>query len=228
MKFPNWFKVTWWLILILVSGYILCHRINEIINGNSNQTDTVIFLIFIALMLVPIFPEVDLLGIKLKQSLDDLKEYINVKVGDIKTEIHSNHVQSVYIQNYEKPSPESKLRDIEEKIKQEITPELKHNSKIDLDIPDANLLLFKVRYNIEIELRRIWEKYYPKSNKPIPLMEIIRTLLKNNILNTNIYNPLREILAICNYAIHGEKVSDNQVSFIKDYANELILYLQQQ
>lgn len=59
-------------------------------------------------------------------------------------------------------------------------------------------------------------------------MEIIRTLLKDNILNTNIYNPLREILAICNYAIHGEKVSDNQVSFIKDYANELILYLQQQ
>ena len=74
MKFPNWFKVTWWLILILVSGYILCHRINEIINGNSNQTDTVIFLIFIALMLVPIFPEVDLLGIKLKQNTGNFSD----------------------------------------------------------------------------------------------------------------------------------------------------------
>lgn len=230
MKFSNWFKIGWWILIILISGFILYKRIDAIFKGNAISIDIIIFIVFIALMLVPVFSEIDLFGIKLKQEIEELKEYINIRLGDIKNELHSNHVQSVYIQDYKIPSPESKLVDIERKIKTEISPELKsyHLIKELNEIPDNNLLLFKVRYNIETELRRIWKEHYPKRDKLLSIIEITHDLLKENILNNILYNPLREIIAICNYAIHGEKVSDNQMKFIRNYANEVILYLKQQ
>lgn len=227
MKFPNWFKISWWILLLLISGFILYKRSDAIFNGNAISIDVVIFLVFIALMLVPVFSEIDLLGIKLKQEIEDLKEYINIKVGDIKNELHSNHVQSIHIQGLGTPSPESKLPDIESKIKESITPEL-NNSNITFDnVPDDNILMFKVRYGIETQLRRIWENHYQEQNKPTPMMEIIHDLMNVKLLNRDIYNPLREILAICNYAIHGKEVSENQVVFVRNNANEIISYLKQ-
>ena len=55
MKLPNWFKILWWILLIGLTGIILFKRFDEIISGQSVLFDIFIFLIFVALMLVPIF-----------------------------------------------------------------------------------------------------------------------------------------------------------------------------
>lgn len=83
MKLPNWFKILWWIALIGLTGIILFNRFDDIISGQSVPFDIFIFLIFVALMLVPIFSEIDFFGIKLKKEIEDLKQDINIKVGDI-------------------------------------------------------------------------------------------------------------------------------------------------
>ncbi len=101
-----------------------------------------------------------------------------------------------------------------------------------IHVPDDNLLMFKVRYNIETQLKRIWEnrfitdiEYDRYRHKPI--IKIIQDLTEKEIIDKSFYSILREILSICNYAIHGENVTENQVHFIKNSSPQVIDYLRQ-
>ncbi|MCE7698998.1 MAG: hypothetical protein K8E24_009310 [Methanobacterium paludis] len=74
MEFPEKFnKFYWWIALIISLAIILFIRRNSIINGTTTPMDIVIFLVFIALLLVPIFEEINIFGIKLKREIEDIK-----------------------------------------------------------------------------------------------------------------------------------------------------------
>ncbi|OAZ03295.1 hypothetical protein [Flavobacterium succinicans] len=244
MKLPNWFKITWWIILLLLTGVILFKRYEAITTGQSVPADVFIFLIFVALMLVPIFSEIEFFGLKLKKEIEELKSDINVKFGDIKNEIRTSQNQTLnqtiraYGQ-YGPPPPDSKLPELEEEIDRIVKAKLQeHGVFIDqpltsrIDVPEDNLTMFKVRYNIENQLRRIWEnRFEEKAFDPRfrhqPTMKVIQDLTKFEIIDNNFYGILREILSICNYAIHGEQVTDNQVTFVSKNAKFVLDYLRE-
>lgn len=87
MKLPNWFKITWWIILLLLTGMILFKRYEAITTGQSVPADIFVFLIFVALMLVPIFSEIEFFGLKLKREIEELKADIEIKFGEIKVSL---------------------------------------------------------------------------------------------------------------------------------------------
>lgn len=92
--------------------------------------------------------------------------------------------------------------------------------------------MFQVRFNIEKQLRRIWEKRFENENVDLkfrhqPVIRIIQDLTKYEIIDNNFYGVLREILSICNYAIHGESVTEKQVSFVTKNAKQILDYLSQ-
>ena len=49
MKISNTFKITWWILLLIILVSILGFRIQDIINGNAKPFDIFLFIIFIAL-----------------------------------------------------------------------------------------------------------------------------------------------------------------------------------
>jgi cytidylate kinase len=244
MKLPNWFKITWWIILLLLTGIILFKRYEAITTGQSVPADVFVFLIFVALMLVPIFSEIEFFGLKLKREIEELKSDIRIKFGDIKNEIRNTQTQTLNqtIQAYGQygpPPPDSKLPELEEEIDRIVKAKLQeHGVIIDqplasrIDVPEDNLTMFKVRYNIETQLRRIWEnrfdeKAFDQRFRHQPIMRIIQDLTKYEIIDNNFYGILREILSICNYAIHGEQVTDNQVNFVSKNAKVVLDYLRE-
>lgn len=241
MKLPNWFKILWWIILIGLTGSILYKRYDSIVTGQSVPADIFIFLLFVSLMLVPIFSEIEFLGIRLKKEIEDLKQNMNIKLGDIKTEIRSSQVQTVHntFQGFGPPPPDNKLPELENEIDRIVKAKLSEHSASIKDIlstqvvvPENNLQMFKVRYNIENELRRIWQNRF-ENNEPNDrwknqsVIKITQDLTKFEIIDSNFYNILREILSICNYAIHGENVTDKQVSFVNKNAEQVLEYLNQ-
>jgi len=240
MKTPNWFKVLWWIVLLVLTGLILSKRIEAISLGQTVPTDIVILLIFIALMLTPIFSEIDLFGIKLKREIENLKSDVATKLLEIKNVISSNQNQTVTnnFQGFGPPPPDTKLPEIEVEIERIVKAKLvEHGLPLNvpiagrIDVPDDNLLMFKVRYNIENHLRRIWEQRFNNeqeyNRRHQPIMKIIQDLTKFEIIDGNFFGILREILSICNYAIHGEKVTDNQAKFVTKNAKQVIDYLSQ-
>lgn len=238
MKFPKLFKLIWWIILLFIISIILYHRKAALLNGTSSTLDIFLFLIFVALMLVPIFPELEFFGLKFRQEIEDLKTEIKIRFGDLRNEIKNNQVQTVHntFQGIGPPPPDEKLPEIENEIDKilkaklteyGVTPTIKTNQ---LNVPDDNLQMFKVRYNIETEIRRIWETRFSggdlfQRQAHRSILGMINELIKYQILNNNFDGILREILAICNYAIHGEQLSENQIHFIENNAIGVIDYL---
>lgn len=243
MKLPNWFKIAWWTLLLLLTGFILYKRFDAITNGNSVPADVFIFLVFVALILVPIFSEFEFLGLKLKQQIDDLKTEVKITMGDLKNEL-KNEIRNSQTQTlhqtfsygqYGPPPPDSKIPELESEIERVLKSKLQeHGISVDnddiLNVPNNNLKLFKVRYKIETELRRIWEQRFMNEDieynkRRQPLLRNVQDLIEYQIIGKDFYGILREILSICNYAIHGEKVSDKQVDFVVNNANEILSYL---
>lgn len=241
MKLPNWFKILWWIILLGLTAKILYKRFDAIVTGQSVPADIFIFLLFVALMLVPIFSEIEFFGIKFKKEIEDLRQDISMKLGDIKNEIRNTQTQTVNqtIQGFGPPPPDNKLPELENEIDRIVKAKLREHGvsiapslTIQADVPENNLQMFKIRYNIENELRRIWQNRFENDEpndrwKYQSVMKIIQDLTKFEIIDNNFYHILREILSICNYAIHGENVTDNQVSFVKKNAKQVLEYLSQ-
>jgi hypothetical protein len=237
MKIPNWLKISWWILLLTISTIVLLIRFNAIKSGNSVPFDVFLFLIWIALMLVPIFSEMEFFGIKLKQEIEDMKIQFSLKIGELRNDIKINQSQKfvAYISPYGPPPPDDKIDELRELIDNLTrddglnSPKL-IKSRIDLGVPQENVDLFKIRYNIEKEINRIWIGRFDRDipddfQRKSPLVKQIQELLQFKIINSEIDGLLREILAICNYGIHGATISKKQMSFMNGSSEKLISYL---
>jgi hypothetical protein len=61
MRLPNWAKVVWWICLFLALTAYLVSRHTALVRGDSVPADIFVFLVWMALVLVPIFQEVEFL-----------------------------------------------------------------------------------------------------------------------------------------------------------------------
>lgn len=230
MKFSNTFKIIWWIFLILLTGALFYWRLEPIGQGKSAPVDIFIFLILVALLLAPIFAEVEFFGIKLKGEIEELKTQIKLQFGDLKNDIRNSQVQTIHqnINGFGKPPTDDEIPELDAKVDQILKEKLKEynlegKSKVKIDVPKDNMLMFQVRFRIEQELRRIWTRNFDENeNRKKPLTIIIRELTDSRIIDKQIFYILREILSVCNYAIHGEKVSESQVDFVEKNAEEVI------
>lgn len=89
-------KRIWWGSLVAGATCLLIFRIKDLIAGNAGQVDVYLLLIWIGLILIPLFSEVDLLGIKLKKE-------IGSKESAVKQHIPKNHIQSIIAQYLKEP-----------------------------------------------------------------------------------------------------------------------------
>jgi hypothetical protein len=74
MKLPNWLKVLWWALLLAGLLWFLGRRYPALVSGQGTAFDIVAFLLCLALLLAPIFSEVKLFGLELKQDISRLKD----------------------------------------------------------------------------------------------------------------------------------------------------------
>ena len=233
MKFSNTFKIIWWIFLILLTGALFFWRLEPIGQGKSAPVDIFIFLIFVALLLAPIFAEVEFFGIKLKREIEELKTQIKLQFGDIKNEIRNSQVQTIHqnITGFGPPPTDEEIPELDAKVDRILKEKLKdynlnEKPKVRIDVPKDNMMMFQVRFRIEQELRRIWyQNFDDTQNRKKPLNIIIRELTDNRVIDKQVYYILREILSVCNYAIHGEKVSQSQIDFVEKNAEEIIDFL---
>lgn len=230
MKTPNWFKIIWWIVLLGITSFTLILRYRDITSGKSVPFDVVVFLIWVAIMLAPIFQEISILGIKLKQSIEELKNQVN----EVKNEIHNKITFNPTINLA--PSADNKIQELEQKYSKLLDKILETKGKKAeteiisyLNVPDSNQFLFATRFRIESELRRIWENTIGdiERRRRTSLIQLLRDLSENQLIDKNIYGALREVISISNYGIHGEDISENQIGFVKEIAPKLIATLEE-
>ncbi|SFD70913.1 hypothetical protein [Thermophagus xiamenensis] len=192
MKIPNWLKVVWWIILIGITTRTLLLRNEDIISGKSVPFDIFVFIIWVALMLAPLFQEINIFGIKLKQSIDELKSQIN----EVKNEISNKNTFNPTINLT--PTADNKIQELEDKYSKILDNILKNKGitsqtepQNTFNVPESNQFLFATRFRIETELRRIWEYSIGNNQEKrrTSAISILRDLTDNRIITKDVYYP---------------------------------------
>jgi|WetSurMetagenome_2_1015567.scaffolds.fasta_scaffold373051_1 hypothetical protein len=237
MKLPNWFKIAWWCVLLIITGTILFKRLNAIWIGESEPFDIIILLIFIALLLIPIFSEISLFGLKLKKDIEDFRKETSEKFGEIKTEIKNTQSQTLNatFHGYGPPPSDNKLQELDNKMGKIIQPNLYEGdpfaNNVEDDVPNEKIDMFKIRYNIEKQLKRIWYSRFGKASsfglkiQYQPIQGILQDLLEYELIDIDFYAIVKDILAICNNAVHGNELTEKQNSFVIRNYRQVLKYL---
>jgi len=229
MKLSNWFKVTWWVLLLILLTTYLGQRYSDLRSGHSIPVDVFVFLVWAGLLLAPLFNEISLFGLKLKQQVESLRRDVQTLKSEIQNTVQINP-------NITIAPPDSQLPKIEQEIRRVLDQRLREFGVVSpkqepaqavegwQNTPSDVSFLFSVRYSIESELRRI-ARTVSEADVKGPLNRSLDLLIQSEILDNALARVIRQVYAVCSPAIHGEDVSQSKVSFVREVAPELLTTL---
>lgn len=234
------FKLVWWGILVITIGLFLYGRYDELLAGKSSYFDTVVFLVWVGVCLAPIFKEMNIFGVKLKQDIDDLKKDINHQLSILKTEIKSSievssaNNNQIYVNTSPEPLKDSEIPDVTAQIhdalkKMGISAD-KEPAEMKTDTDSLPVEMFKVRLAFEMLLKSYAYIFDTDSRLAARRYTVGRMLDSFRRLDWGISKEIiigtQEVISICNYAIHGEKLTDAQITFVRESSSGLLKALE--
>ncbi len=233
MKLPTWFKIIWWLLITGSTAWLFYSRLPAISEGRSAPVDIFVFLILVALLLVPIFQEVSFFGLKFKQAIDDLQKNILTQLAVFKADIQTtiSSTSNVNVTFPQSAPSDDQLPDLEQHIRKAISEALQEEGISALQpsppaafqVDDDTVFLFKTRHNIEKKIRRIASSFTDlPERRAVPINQLSNVLVRQELLNPKIAHAIREIYTVCSPAIHGEPVTEAQVSFVREISAQVL------
>jgi len=202
-------------------------------SGNASVSDIFLLVIWVALMLVPVFSEVTLFGITLKQQIRELSNQVSGLQNDIRNTVDVRNQFSPVLQ-MPLPPPDSSLPEMEQRLRGVLQDVLRSQGvkqtqavREKFDIPEDVSYLFKARFEIEKELRRIWRQRNPQeeSRRSLPAFQVAQSLVSAGIIDPGVAIALREVYSVASPAVHGQPVTKAQVAFVKDVAPQVLATL---
>ncbi|QUM86327.1 hypothetical protein [Moritella sp. 28] len=239
MKSSDNFKLIWWFLLVIALGLYLFFRQDDLLKGKPTYFDTVVFLVWISVCLSPLFKEMKIFGLHLKQDIEDLKKELNQQLSLMKIELkssievsssNSNHVHI----NGKSPIPaaDSDIPDIKKHVAEALNEygvkplsTSDNFSFVENQISTENMELFKVRYAFE-KLLNDHVNIVASTQRKQPMTRLLKILTNDGVISSNLTNSILEIIAICNHATHGADITANQRQLVNESAQGLYEALQ--
>jgi len=172
--------------------------------------------------------------------MEELKTNVTTQIEGLKTDLNntinfrSQINPTFHIPYPPNPPTDDELPELEKRIRKTLQQILYEkgvpSSEIDLgemEVRKDTLDMFKARYGIEKELRRIWHQRFAPNEfvRPAPINHLINNLLESGIIDKRIGDAIREVYSVTSPAVHGAIISNDQVQFVRDVAPELIATL---
>lgn len=153
-----------------------------------------------------------------------------IKWNDIEAEIGDKEINKLKEElKFTSTTPQSTKRSSATSIKEYNAIELIELHKYVYSIleNDNVLALAKIRIELETLLRKVYVKVTGLEDKYYPINFMIDELIKSNVFlkDSNYLVPIREIMNICNRALHGEEISDKNSIAIVEMGLRSISYL---
>ena len=233
MNLKPWQKVVWWIVLTGGLSVYLYKRLEDLTLGRSAPVDVFVFLIWAALLLAPLFNEMNFFGLKLKQELEETRKHISREMTAMENRIQNSVAVSPQfnIGAPPPPPPDSQLPALSEKLDKILT-EITHRSNSAAsdswqpgEISEHVEYLFRTRLQVEIELKRLYMELRGLKAPPSAPLRILPDLVSAGVISDKMAIAAREVYSVCSPAIHGESVSQPQVEFVRKVAAQLILGL---
>lgn len=233
MKFSNTFRIAWWIGLLTVLTGFLATRVGDMHQGRGTTADTVVSLMWFALVLVPIFSEIKFGDVlELKQEIKDTKQELRDGFAGLRMELQNavDVTTQINPQFNLVPPPDNRLPEMEGIVKRAVSDALARHGAFPAASPVASpaaitddvRLLFETRRAMEVELRRLGALAFPDPKKPVPIIRLARALMEDGVIPASLFDAIRDVYAICTPAIHGEPVTSAQVAFVREAGRPLV------
>lgn len=216
----KWVKHNLWYMILLAWTTCFVAKNNKIILGLQFKelgTVHIMFLLWIILLVLPLFSEMDLFGIKLKKEVYKATEEVKEKIMDLKLQLIQSQQLSnsiaIDLGNQWLPT-EKKMKILKENI-QKKAEENPHFTVENQKMSRGNEKDF-------LYIRLIIEKYITElmdkmgCSERIPLSEALKILFKSDILDAVIYDLINQVLKIADRRVHGEIVSEEYINFVAE------------
>ncbi len=235
MVWPNWVKIPYWLLILGFVSWLLFDRLDITTAGHTTPFGAVVFVIWVALLLAPLFNEVKIWGVSLKQEIEktqdelkDTKEVILREFNSVRMDVRNSiHFSPTFNHTVSGPPPDYQLPAIQKEI-EELLPKQKGTGieQQEKAVPKDTLFLFSVRFHIEQQVRRIMESFLGEPRLRTQIRLQVRFLIEHEAIGANLGDSIIEVYRICSPAVHGDAVTFAQLSFVKEIAPKLLAVLE--
>lgn len=230
----------WYCILLLLST-ICVFKIGVFnIKINIVSVESVIFAVWILLLLFPLVSELEFLGMKVKREVqketteikDEMRQQITILQNQILQVSSNSYVSNnIKIQNNSLPSEEQiqETMDSVKQLKEKNTSGINRHrtnyydpNDIKVKIEEDYIEMLKVRYSLENKLRlKAEEMNYslPKTKSAIDIIEILK---KDEKIEELLYDLIVQVVQITNRVVHGQDVDDQYIGFVKKIYPDMV------
>lgn len=220
----------WYIILLSASSAYVWYYRYEIYQLKEINARNLIFLLWLLLLLVPLFSEMEFLGVKVKKEVEKATEEVKESLQNLQTQMNQIQLTNSVATNFNfsnTPLPsEQKIEELLQMVKelQSTYPGTNVGSDNSAIVDgDKNVFLFKVRLDIETSLRELCEKIgcYDR----IPMMKMTHLLNRAEVINGMTCDLIGQVIKIANRGVHGEIVSAEYVTFVEETYPEIMRQL---
>ena len=225
-------KKCWYIVLLCASSAYVWHYRFDIYQMKEINAQNLIFILWLFLLLFPLFSEMEFLGVKVKKEVEKATEGVKDSLQNLQTQIAqiqmTNSVaNNISLSNTALPSEQKieellqMVRNLQSKDSDTDTPLADSATKID----NKNVYLFKVRLDIETSLRELCEKI--GHTEKMPIMRMMQLLNRAEIINNMTCDLISQVIKIANRGVHGEIISTEYVDFVNETYSEIVRQLKE-
>lgn len=225
-------KKCWYLFLLVVSSIYVWYYRFDIYQLKELNAQNLIFLLWLLLLLMPLFSEMEFLGVKVKKEVEKATEEVKESLQNLQTQMNQIQLTNSVATNLNfsnTPLPsEQKIEELLQMVRelQSTYPgtNAASNNSVVID-GDKNVFLFKVRLDIETSLRELCEKIgcYDRT----PMMKMTQLLNRKEVINGMTCDLIGQVIKIANRGVHGEIVSSEYIAFVEKTYPEIMRQLKE-
>ena len=222
----------WYIVLLTMSTVYLVSNRFAIEKLDDASLISTVFIIWVILLVLPLFSELEFLGVKVKKEVKKAVEKSNEEVKasldnlqQIVSQIQvSNSVAPQFTINSGSLPTEEKIDKLTEELhlfnEQNKNKQAEQQDKV--TIPVQNLELFKMRYVIEVRLKEALELIGYNSKNRASLMQGTYYLNQQGVLDPTSTDLVIQMLRIANRGVHGEIIGQKYMDFASEAYPQII------
>ena len=216
----------WYIFLLAISTiYLVINRFAIKKLDDASMLSTV-FIIWVILLALPLFSELEFLGVKVKK---EVKKAVEKSNEEVKASLNNLQqlVSQIQISNSVAPQftitggslpSEERMDNLIKEI--HLLNEQNTNKKTEkqdkVNIPAQNLELFKMRYGIEAKLNDAMDLIGYNGKNHISLVQSAYYLSQQGVLDPKCIDLLIQVVRIANRGVHGEIVDQKYLDFASE------------
>lgn len=223
----SFLKKKWWYLILLIASsiYVWVYR-HEIYQLKEFNAMNLVFILWLVLLLLPLFSELEFFGVKLKKEVEKAKSEVKENLNDLRLQLMdlkiSNSIANTIQIGSAPLASEKELGELK-KMLDEMRSESKESGKevkdVDFGVSEQSTYLFKARLGLEKVLSELCEKTDYSGNKN--MRQMLRHLNMCELINGATADLISQVIQIANRGVHGEIVSKEYIDFVQQALPEV-------